>query len=49
MIKLNRILESIPDLLTTSARTQMKILLEVQNERFTLEIDSEGALVGSTL
>jgi hypothetical protein len=27
-------------------RTQMKMLREVQNERFTFEIDSENALVG---
>ncbi len=30
-------------------RTQMKILRGVQNEMFTFEIDSENALVGSTL
>jgi hypothetical protein len=30
-------------------RTQMKMLREVQNERFTFEIESESAVVVSTL
>ncbi len=33
----------------TRARSQMKMLFFVQNEMFTFEIDSEHALVGSTL
>ncbi len=34
---------------TTSARTQMKMLFNVQNERITFEIYSESAIAGSTL
>jgi hypothetical protein len=33
----------------TCIRTQMKMLHGVQNERFTFEIESENALVGSAL
>jgi hypothetical protein len=33
----------------SSTRTQMKIFCEVENERFTFDVDSKNALVGSIL